>query len=147
MRSRRAVLLIPSLRNPIPFYQTANPCICHTSEKSPVTLITATLPKTPFRKSFVCHTYETPQGVVRITPNTCEQRGKGAPTYAPPLLPVQLSNFDRRPPTVSRTLFQVPYVVSSLFSTLTETAGVYLLSSHCGTDHRIVLTLRTSDAL
>jgi hypothetical protein len=36
----------------------ANFCICYTSEKSPVSLIIATLPKTPFRKSFACHTYD-----------------------------------------------------------------------------------------
>lgn len=33
-------------------------CICHTSEKSPVTPIIATDPRIPSRKSFPCHTYD-----------------------------------------------------------------------------------------
>src|SRR5205814_3566733 len=49
-------LLTPS--SPIPAFlqNVANSCICHTSEKSPVTPIIATDPKTRSRKSCVCHT-------------------------------------------------------------------------------------------
>src|SRR5205823_7029813 len=56
MRPRRAALLTPS--SPIPAFlqHVANSCICHTSEKSPVTPIIATDPKTRSRKSCVCHT-------------------------------------------------------------------------------------------
>src|ERR1700747_2243982 len=43
--------------------------------------------------------------------------------------------------------FVVPYALSPLFATLTKTAGVYLHSSHSGTDHRIVLILRNPHAL
>ncbi len=68
MRPRPAVLLISGSQNPTFLESAANPFPCHTSEKSPVTLIIATLPKTPSRKPFVCHTYETPPGVVRIAP-------------------------------------------------------------------------------
>src|SRR5438046_8930042 len=56
MRPRRAALLTPS--SPIPAFlqNVANSCICHTSEKSPVTPIIATDPKTRSRKPCVCHT-------------------------------------------------------------------------------------------
>ena len=56
MRPRRAALLTPP--SPIPTFlqNVANSCICHTSEKSPVTPIIATDPKMRSRKSCVCHT-------------------------------------------------------------------------------------------
>src|SRR5881275_3415085 len=56
MRPRRAALLTPP--SPIPTFlqNVANSCICHTSEKSPVTPIIATDPKMPSCKSCVCHT-------------------------------------------------------------------------------------------
>src|SRR5438874_2530655 len=56
LRSRRAALLTPpSLTSALP-QNVANSCICHTSEKSPVTPIIATDPKMRSRKSCVCHT-------------------------------------------------------------------------------------------
>src|SRR6266568_3909398 len=77
MRPRPAVLLISGSQNPTFLESAANPFPCHTSEKSPVTLIIATLPKTPSRKPCVCHTYETPQGWYASLLNTYEQRGQG----------------------------------------------------------------------
>ena len=56
MRPRRAALLTPPPLIPALFQNVANSCICHTSEKSPVTPIIATDPKTRSRKSCVCHT-------------------------------------------------------------------------------------------
>src|SRR5438067_672220 len=56
MPPRRAVPLTPPSLIPAFLQNVANSCICHTSEKSPVTPIIATLPKTPSRKSFPCHT-------------------------------------------------------------------------------------------
>src|SRR5438874_10483274 len=56
MRPRPAALLTPSSPTLAFLQNVANSCICHTSEKSPVTPIIATLPKTPSRKSCVCHT-------------------------------------------------------------------------------------------
>src|SRR5690349_13154506 len=53
---------------------SVNSCICHTSEKSLVSLIIATHPKMTSRKSFACHTYDTPRG------------GRGA------ILPIQLAS-------------------------------------------------------
>jgi hypothetical protein len=44
------------------------PFRCHTSEISPASPVIATDPKTPSRKSFPCHTCETPRGVVRNIP-------------------------------------------------------------------------------
>ena len=60
--SSGAILSIAPSQNPAFFQNTSNPFLCHTSGKSPVTPIIATLPKISPRKSFVCHTYETPQG-------------------------------------------------------------------------------------
>src|SRR5207248_3326178 len=56
MRPRRAALLTPPCQTPAFLQNVANSCICHTSEKSPVTPIIATDPKTRSRKSCVCHT-------------------------------------------------------------------------------------------
>src|SRR5438094_7690070 len=56
MRPRRAVPLTPPSPIPASLQNVANSCICHTSEKSPVSLIIATDPKTRSRKSCVCHT-------------------------------------------------------------------------------------------
>src|SRR5947208_11145767 len=56
MRPRRAVLLTPPFPSPAFLQNVAKSCICHTSEKSPVTPIIATDPKTRSRKSCVCHT-------------------------------------------------------------------------------------------
>ena len=56
MRPRRAVHLPPPSEIHTLLQNGANTCICHTSEESPVSLIIATLPKTPSRKSFACHT-------------------------------------------------------------------------------------------
>src|SRR5437879_1855805 len=56
MRPRRAVLLTPPSPTPAFLQNVAKSCICHTSEKSPVTPIIATDPKTRSRKSCVCHT-------------------------------------------------------------------------------------------
>ena len=56
MRPRRAALLTPPSPTPAFLQNVANSCICHTSEKSPVTPIIATDPKTRSRKSCVCHT-------------------------------------------------------------------------------------------
>src|SRR5437762_5232124 len=56
MRPRRAALLTPLSPTPAFPQNVANSCICHTSEKSPVTPIIATDSKTRFRKSRVCHT-------------------------------------------------------------------------------------------
>src|SRR5205823_4047099 len=65
---------------------SANPFPCHTSKKSPVTPIIATLPKTPSRKSFVCHKCETPPGVVRIAPcEKCRCMGIFFPLWNSPL--------------------------------------------------------------
>src|SRR2546430_2460863 len=54
-RRRTALLTPPSLTFALP-QNVANSCICHTSEKSPVTPIIATDPKMRSRKSCVCHT-------------------------------------------------------------------------------------------
>ena len=51
-----------------------------------------------------------------------------------------------RPP-IFRRFLQVPYALTPLFATLTKIAGVYLVSSHSGTRHRIVLPLRNPHAL
>jgi len=64
MAPRAAVLLTPSYQPPTFLESAANPFPCHTSKRSPVTLIIATLPKTPSRKSFVCHTCEATPGWV-----------------------------------------------------------------------------------
>src|SRR2546430_4835451 len=56
MRPRRAALLTPPSPTPAFLQNIAKSCICHTSEKSPVTPIIATDPKTRSRKSCVCHT-------------------------------------------------------------------------------------------
>src|SRR5213080_3844844 len=45
MRPCRAVLLTPPSPTPAFLQNVANPCICHTSENSPVTPIIATDPK------------------------------------------------------------------------------------------------------
>src|SRR5690349_6846106 len=54
-RPRRAVLLTPPSPTPGSLQNVANSCLCHTSEKSPISLIIATDPKMPSRKSFPCH--------------------------------------------------------------------------------------------
>src|SRR5256886_417825 len=56
MRPRRAALLTPPSPTLAFLENVAKSCICHTSEKSPVTPIIATDPKTRSRKSCVCHT-------------------------------------------------------------------------------------------
>ena len=56
MRPRRAVPLTPPSLTPAFLQNAAKSCICHTSEKSPVTPIIATDPKTRSCKSCVCHT-------------------------------------------------------------------------------------------
>src|SRR5260370_42369062 len=56
MRPRSAVLFILRSQTPTFLQTAANPFLCHTSKKSPVTPIIATLPKTHSRKSFACHT-------------------------------------------------------------------------------------------
>src|SRR5213082_2079999 len=58
MRPRRAALLTPPPLIPAFLQNVANSCICHTSEKSPVTPIIATDPKMRSCKSCVCHTYD-----------------------------------------------------------------------------------------
>src|SRR6184192_3216208 len=60
--SSGAILSIAPMQNTAFLQNTSNPFLCHTSGKSPVTPIIATLPKTSPRKSLVCHTYETPRG-------------------------------------------------------------------------------------
>jgi hypothetical protein len=47
----------------------ANSLPCHTSENSSVSPIIATDPKTPSRKSFLCHTSKTPWGSFRSQPS------------------------------------------------------------------------------
>src|ERR1700751_5500694 len=66
MARRPVVLLNPSYQPPTFLKSPANPFPCHTSKKSPVTLVIATLPKTPSRKSFVCHTCEATPGWASI---------------------------------------------------------------------------------
>ena len=66
MRPRRAVLLIAPSPAPAFLQNAANCCNCHTSGKSPVSLIIATDSKVRSRKSFVCHTYDTPGGCSRV---------------------------------------------------------------------------------
>src|SRR5437762_500104 len=56
MRPRCAVLLTPLSPTPAFLQNVAKSCICHTSEKSPVTPIIATDPKMRSCKSCVCHT-------------------------------------------------------------------------------------------
>src|SRR5216684_3331269 len=56
MRPRPAVLFILRSQTPTFLQTAANPFLCHTSKKSPVTPIIATLPKTHSRKSFAFHT-------------------------------------------------------------------------------------------
>src|SRR6184192_4300597 len=56
MRPRRAALLTPPSPTLAFLQNVANSCICHTSEKSPVTPIIATDPKMRSCKSCVCHT-------------------------------------------------------------------------------------------
>src|SRR5438094_843592 len=58
MRPRRAALLTPPSPTLAFLQNVANSCICHTSEKSPVTPIIATDPKMRSCKSCVCHTYD-----------------------------------------------------------------------------------------
>src|SRR5205807_3160368 len=56
MRPRPAALLTPPSPTPAFLQNVAKSCVCHTSEKSPVTPIIATDPKMRSRKSFPCHT-------------------------------------------------------------------------------------------
>src|SRR2546421_525974 len=56
MRPRCAVLLTPLSPTPAFLQNVAKSCICHTSEKLPVTPIIATDPKMRSCKSCVCHT-------------------------------------------------------------------------------------------
>src|SRR5213080_1640038 len=56
MRPRPAALLTPPSQTPAFLQNVAKSCICHTSEKSPVTPIIASDPKTRSCKSCVCHT-------------------------------------------------------------------------------------------
>src|SRR5437763_6945560 len=56
MRPRRAAPLTPPPLIRAFLQNVANSCICHTSEKSPVTPIIATDPKMRSCKSCVCHT-------------------------------------------------------------------------------------------
>ena len=58
MRPRRAAPLTPPPLIRAFLQNVANSCICHTSEKSPVTPIIATDPKMRSCKSFGCHTCE-----------------------------------------------------------------------------------------
>src|SRR5205823_76743 len=58
MGTRRAALLTPLSPILALLQNLANSCICHTSEKSPVTPIIATDPKMRSCKSCVCHTYD-----------------------------------------------------------------------------------------
>src|SRR5213082_2025843 len=67
MRPRRAALLTPPSPTLAFLQNVANSCICHTSEKSPVTPIIATLPKFPSCKSCVCHTCD-PLPLVHFIP-------------------------------------------------------------------------------
>ena len=55
---------------------------CHRFENSPVSPAVATLPKTPYRKSFACHTSETPYFQKRLRPSRSDggSREKGAPS-------------------------------------------------------------------
>src|SRR5947208_1729470 len=59
MRPRPAALLTPPSPTLAFLQNVAKSCICHTSEKSPVTPIIATDPKTRSCKSCVCHTCDT----------------------------------------------------------------------------------------
>lgn len=70
--------------SPATRHLSLNSCICHTSEESHVSLIIATHPKMASRKSFACHTYDTP-------------RGRGA------ILPIQLAS------RISRFAFRVSH--------------------------------------
>ena len=61
LQPRRTRHALPGLTSV--FYPLAgNFFRCHRSENSPVSPAIATLPKTPSRKSFPCHTSETPGG-------------------------------------------------------------------------------------
>ena len=64
-----------------------NSCVCHTSEISPVSPIIATDPKSPSRKSFVCHTSETPLGVHVAQPTSPPSRELCAMNPGRALLP------------------------------------------------------------
>ena len=55
-----------SLRPVFPYFLFSNSFPCHRSENSPVSLAIATLPKTPVSNPCVCHTSETPPGVVTL---------------------------------------------------------------------------------
>src|SRR5213082_2687958 len=78
MRPRRAALLTPPSPTPAFLQNVANSCICHTSEKSPVTPIIATDPKTRSRKSCVCHTCDPlpppPFHVLLLSLLSCESK-------------------------------------------------------------------------
>ena|SRR5438094_585721 len=78
MRPRRAALLTPPSLTPAFLQNVANSCICHTSEKSPVTPIIATDPKTRSRKSCVCHTCDPlpppPFHVLLLSLLSCESK-------------------------------------------------------------------------
>ena len=65
--SSGAILSIAPSQNPAFFQNTSNPFLCHTSGKSPVTPIIATLPKIPSCKSCVCHTCD-PLPLVHFIP-------------------------------------------------------------------------------
>src|SRR5713226_5177486 len=68
MPARHAVLLTPSmsLRLVFPYFLFSKSFPCHRSEKSPVSLAIATLPKTVVSNPCVCVTSETPRGVVTL---------------------------------------------------------------------------------
>ena len=56
MRTRRAVLLTPPLQTSASPKTHLSPFLATDQKKQPVSLIIATLPKTPSCKPFVCHT-------------------------------------------------------------------------------------------
>src|SRR5207249_5283412 len=92
MRTRRAALLIPPSPTLAFLRCVANSNHCHTSEKSPVTPIIATDPKTPSCKSLVCHTYDPlPLPAWRMSGATCPtysdwEGGENHTAYRPPNL-------------------------------------------------------------
>ena len=55
-------------REPKDLNLSLNPLAATLTENSPVSLIIATLPKTPYRKSFPCHTCKTPPGAFFLFP-------------------------------------------------------------------------------